>query len=374
MLSGFLLLLVIALAVAVGCYVGQKHLIEISQIKKPFSRDYFVGLNYLLNEQPDKAADVFTRLLEVDSETIEMHLTLGNLFRKKGEVGRAIRVHQNLIARPQLAKQDRVEALIALGKDYLYAGVIDRAERLFLEITALGEQPMVSLHYLREIYQSQKRWDEAILVAKQLQKLTNDLSLNAVIAHYYCELGELKQALKVDPDCTRATMLLADIERNHQRYDKAIYFYQKIRHQEAGYFAEIIKPLKACYDALNREQEFIHYLEESFKLFPDSIHIALLLANHFQKSKNDVTAIAFLADHLRQHPSLLGLHYLISLQLEKAENKKQEDLLTLQTLVQSLLQQVSPYRCTQCGFRSKSLLWLCPGCKTWGSIRPERVA
>src|ERR1051326_1960403 len=134
-MSTLLLLLIIGLAVAVGCYVGQKHLFDLGQSQSSFSRDYFSGLNYLLNEQPDKAVDVFTRLLQVDSETAETHLALGSLFRRRGEIGRAIKIHQNLIARPQLPKHQRAAALIALGKDYLQAGLVDRAEKLFLEIT-----------------------------------------------------------------------------------------------------------------------------------------------------------------------------------------------------------------------------------------------
>src|SRR5476651_899383 len=111
------LLLIIGIAVAVGCYVGQRHLLEMGEYHPTFSKDYFTGLNYLLNEQPDKAVDIFTKLLQVDSDTVETHLALGSLFRRRGEVDRAIRIHQNLIARPQLSQQQRVEALMALGRD-----------------------------------------------------------------------------------------------------------------------------------------------------------------------------------------------------------------------------------------------------------------
>ena len=108
------------------------------QPNRPLSHEYVVGLNYLLNEQPDKAVDVFIKLLEVDSDTVETHLALGSLFRRRGEVDRAIRIHQNLIARPQLSTIQRKEALMALGQDYMSAGVFDRAERIFLEVLELG--------------------------------------------------------------------------------------------------------------------------------------------------------------------------------------------------------------------------------------------
>src|ERR1700722_4591820 len=128
---------------------------------KTLSRDYLVGLNFLLNEQPDKAVDVFIKLLEVDSETVETHLALGSLFRRRGEVDRAIRIHQNLIARPQLSALDRKEALMALGLDYMSAGVFDRAERIFLEVVELGgNREISSLQGLLAIYQQEKAWEK----------------------------------------------------------------------------------------------------------------------------------------------------------------------------------------------------------------------
>jgi len=123
-----------------------------------FPSDYFKGINYLLNEQPDKAVDVFIKMLEVDTDTVETHLALGSLFRRRGEVDRAIRIHQNLIARPNLTKSQRIESLRELGQDYLRAGVLDRAENLFLELTGMGEDECFV--YLLEIYQQQREWSK----------------------------------------------------------------------------------------------------------------------------------------------------------------------------------------------------------------------
>ncbi len=363
MITGSLLLLIIALAVAVGCYVGQKHLVEQGEIQKPLGKDYFMGLHFLLNEEPDKAVDAFTKLLQVDSDTVEIHLAIGNLFRRRGEISRAIRVHQNLIARPQLTKQQRIQALSALGKDYWQAGLVDRAERLFLEITAQGEQSVESLKFLREIYQQQRKWSEAIKVASQLKEL------EIPIGHYHCEMAQeflkknelknaelaLKQALKIDPACARANGLLAELAKNAQQFDVAAQHYLKIREQSIDYFVHNLPSLKYCYEQLKQEAVFIDELKKTLTLFPEQTMIAVYLAKYVNEQQ-------FFMAHLKKYPNLLGLQYLI-------ETHSSESLQIIKNLVDSLYQAQAFHRCTQCGFKSKNWLWQCPGCRSWSSIK-----
>ncbi len=165
--------------------------------------DYFKGINYLLNEQPDKAIEVFIKVLEVDQETVETHLALGNLYRRRGEVDRAIRIHQNLVARNSLSAEQRYEALLELGQDYLSAGLLDRAEDLFKELAEASHYRVQALRQLIDIYEQEKDWDEAISCARQLERATGN-QLGPVIAHYQCEQAEqyrshndYKAALKV---------------------------------------------------------------------------------------------------------------------------------------------------------------------------------
>ncbi len=215
-----------------------------SHKKNDFNRKYLLGLNYLLNEQADKAVDTFIKILEVDTETVETHLALGVLFRRRGEIDRAIRLHQNLIARPQLPKAQRIQALLALGQDYYYGGLLDRAERLFFEIANEdneAEYAKVALRYLLEIYQQQKRWDVAIKKAKKISKWESYIVKN--IAHYYCELAlkELKNktstkevitllnhALKYDAKCVRANLIKGEIAVKSEKWEDAIQLYQTI--------------------------------------------------------------------------------------------------------------------------------------------------
>src|SRR3990167_859744 len=206
----------------IGRYFWQK---TTSEQNNNLPADYFVGLNYLINEQPDKAVDVFILLLEVNSETIETHLALGSLFRRRGEVDRAIRMHQNLIARPQLSKHYRAQALEALGQDYLHAGVIDRDEKLFLELVEMGEKNIPSLRSLLHIYQQEKDWLQAIETAQKLAAVSGE-TMDPTIAQYYCEIAEqvmeegamhqasryLKRAKAIDPDCVMASLMRGNIE------------------------------------------------------------------------------------------------------------------------------------------------------------------
>lgn len=228
-----------------------------AHVHNRLSREYVVGLNYLLNEQSDKAVDVFIKLLEVDSDTVETHLALGSLFRRRGEVDRAIRIHQNLIARPQLSIQQRKEALMALGQDYMSAGVFDRAERIFLEVVELGgSRDTSSLQGLLAIYQQEKAWEKALDIIKKLE-ISTGASFHNQAAHYYCEMASqalkinamdraiycIKQAMNVDPESVRASLMNATIEMKEGRYKQAIRSLKRVPQQDAEFLTEIIEPL-----------------------------------------------------------------------------------------------------------------------------------
>src|SRR5579862_1647322 len=190
--------------------------------KMNIPKDYLIGLNFLLNEETDKAVDIFIKMLEVDSETVETHLAVAKLFRRRGEVDRAIRIHQNLIARPQLEKVYKEQSLFELGQDYLSAGMLDRAERIFLELVNEKSHSAQALLILIDIYQQEKSWGHAIEVARQYESVTRQ-NMHPVIAHYNCELAEtafhkgqrniamehLDKAYAADRRCVRASLLQA---------------------------------------------------------------------------------------------------------------------------------------------------------------------
>ncbi len=380
-----LLLLLLPVAAASGWHYARKSAEKSSSIKPgkaSLPQDYFVGLNYLINEQPDKAVEVFIKMLEVNSDTVETHLALGSLFRRRGEVDRAIRVHQNLIARPQLAKFQRIQALSELAQDYLRAGVLDRAERLFLELVKMGEQTTSSLQYLLNIYQQQKDWEQAINTAQRLQVITHE-SMHVCIAHYYCELAEqtydkkmldksksfLQQALQNDKRCVRASILQAEIETMNGNFKAAIRAYKQVKSQDPDYISEIVLPLARCSEELKAEDELIDYLRVCLDQYP-RVPVVLVLADYLRKQQGDRVAIEFLAEQIHLHPSLRCLDYLLQLYLENSIGDTRYKLQILHDLVKSLLAQKPVYRCSECGFAAKTLYWQCPRCRHWNTVKP----
>lgn len=345
-------------------------------------RDYLVGLNFLLNEEPDKAVDIFIKMLEVDSETVETHLAVGKLFRRRGEVDRAIRIHQNLIARPNLDKNYREQSLFELGQDYFSAGVFDRAERIFSELSSVKTFALPALTGLLDIYQREKDWEHAIQTAKKLESVAKK-NYQPSIAHYYCELadlaiakGQLEQATKylksasdADKHCARASLTQAKIDMKNGDYKSAIKNLKKVKNQNPDYLSEAIDPLATCYEATNEEKKLVSYLLQILEEFPRT-PVVLILSERIRKWKGDKVAANFVADYVRRYPSLSGLNLFLSLYLSKTEGRARDDLLIVQALMKKLQSDKPDYQCVSCGFHGKSLHWHCPGCKEWSSIKP----
>lgn len=347
------------------------------------STRYVTGVNYILNEQPDKAIDVFIQMLEVDEDTVETHLALAGLFRKRGEVDRAIRIHQNLIARPQLAHSQKVAALMALGKDYMCAGVYDRAERIFKEVTELGgDAKKESLESLLSIYQQQKSWAKALTVLTKLQQFHNE-PLSIQVAHCYCEQIEvyieqknylragqlLKQAYAADKKLVRVSLLQGKLEFLQGNYRQAIKAYKKISDQDPEYLSEIVEPLLCCYEKLGAVSAFVQYMMKLLESYPRT-SIIFSVAVQLKISSGDEAAIDFVTDKLSQYPSLKGLHQLIEWHLAQTYGKVRAKLSMLHNITNKLLEDKPVYRCESCGFSGKRLHWNCPSCKKWSTTKP----
>lgn len=345
---------------------------------------YFKGLNFLLNEQPDKAIEVFMRVLEVNSDTVETHLALGNLFRRRGEVERAIRIHQNLIARPTLDKEQRSHALLELGQDYLKAGLFDRAENLLLELAEIRAHSEQALKLLLHIYQQEKEWEKAISITRKLARVSGK-NLDEMIAHFYCELADqdyarknysaardhLKHAFAADDKCVRASMLLGDIAAQEGKYREAIGEWCRIEEQDMHYLGEVAERIAAGFKQLNDEQGLYDYFQASLQRH-GGVSLALAFADVISNRDGVPAAEKFIVDWLRRTPNVHGLHKLLELNLVKASDSGRNDLLLLKGIIEDLRSQHLGYACGQCGFKGKSLHWLCPGCNRWNTIKPVR--
>lgn len=350
--------------------------------KSTLPRDYLIGLNFLLNEETDKAVDIFVKMLEVDSDTVETHLAVGKLFRKRGEVDRAIRIHQNLIARPQLERVYREQSLYELGQDYLSAGMLDRAERIFLELVNAKSHSSQALRTLIDIYQQEKDWENAIKVASKYENVTKQ-SMQPVIAHYHCELAEMAfqksqfdaanehliKAFSADQSSVRSTLLQAKIHMQHEQYKEALRCLKKIKDQNPDYLSESIDLLASCYEKLGQEDELVTHLKNLVDEYP-RVPVVLILAERIRQWKGDKVAVGFVADYVRRYPSLRGLYLFINLYISSAEGRAKQDLFILQNLMKKVLSGRPDYQCTSCGFSCRSLHWQCPGCRQWSTIMP----
>ncbi len=347
-----------------------------------FSADYFKGLNYLLDEQPDKAIDVFINMLDVNSETVETHLALGNLFRRRGEVDRAIRVHQNLIARPTLSNQQRNDALLELAQDYMRAGVLDRAEGLLQELLDKNTHLVQAQRHLLDIYQQEKDWSRAIDTARSLGAALGK-PMHKVIAQFYCELADLawvkrnrseaqqmlKRALSQDKDCVRASILYGDMARDEGDCKAAVKAYRRVDQQDVDYLPEVLASMRTCYETLGTPEAMIKFLRDTVSRYR-GISVTLALADLILKYEGDERAARFIAEQLRRRPSVRGLERLVELNLSRSDGQAKEDLLILKTLIGQLLQDKPVYKCINCGFSGKSLHWQCPSCKQWNTVKP----
>ena len=384
----YLLWLLLPIAALSGWWGGYRSARKRSNQSTPsLSRDYFQGLNYLLNEQPDRAIEVFTRMAETDEDTVETHLTLGNLFRRRGEAERAVRIHQNLMARPSLAPNQRASALVELARDYMAAGLLDRAEALFTEALDFPDYRTEALRTLVDIYQQEKEWESAINTAEKLQKASRQ-NYGPIMAQFACEQAEnlireqaeasavrqpIRRALGFDPHCVRASLLRADVEQSQGRWRAAIKACQQVESQDIDYIPEVLSRLEASYQALDERAAFMAELYRLLNRYP-GVSVLMTLSELIDEQQGRKAAIEFLATQLRERPSVRGLDRLIALNItdDDSDPRRQRDLKVLRELFAALLSDRLPYRCVDCGFEGRQLHWQCPSCRALASIKPQR--
>lgn len=382
LLSGLFWLLLPVAAASGWLAARGRRLASLARRRPPLSLDYLKGLDHLFDDRPDRAIDVFIKMLEVESDTVETHLALGNLFRRRGEVDRAIRIHQNLIARTNLDADQRGLAVLELGMDYMRSGLLDRAEGLFNELLHLGVHTRQALQQLLDIYQQEQDWDKAIGCARRLQSNAGT-QMGPVMAQFLCEQAQaplrqgdanavralLAQALNADSRCVRATLIEGQLACGEQRWRDAVRIYRRIESQDPEYLPEALGPLLACYRKLGELGEFAAYLRYLADRYP-GITPVLLLAELEREQRGAEAAIAFLSEELRRRPSLRGLDRLVHYSLEGLQDGSRQSLGTLKEFTSKLLENRAFYRCGQCGFQGKSLHWQCPGCKSWNTVKP----
>lgn len=348
------------------------------------SQDYFVGLNYLLNDEPDEAIDTFVKALEINSDTVETHLAIGVLLRRRGKVDKAIRIHQGLLARPGLEKEFADAARLQLAVDYITAGLLDRAERLLKEVLSENSPARWNaLKHLITVYQTEKDWERAADCATMLLSgpaHRKNAELRTAAAHFCCELAErhfaqnrnqqardrIRRALSVDRRNVRASLLLARFEKEQGNSRAAIKELIRVRAGNPEFTDQILQLLGECYRQANRESEYEKLLRELLEREP-GFGVATALAELVRSREGDEAAAKVLDDCFVARPSLAGLREVLRARPSVADADGSG---RLRRAIDSLALGQPGYRCDNCGYRARNMYWLCPACQKWERIKP----
>lgn len=348
-----------------------------------FSEKYARGLNYLLADDSDNAIKIFTDLIEVNKETIEIHISLGNLFRSKGEVDRAIKVHQNLLARPNLTKRQRHMAIAELASDYLKAGLLDRAEKLYREMIELNTDSRHAYQRLLELYITEKSWEEAVECAEVLYKM--GISEAAVTySQCLCEIGSaaidsgnhrlarksLNRALEVDEDCVRASLLLVQLYFKTEDLAAAKRLFLKLIRRSPEYMPLYIEPARNIYHG-KEDRVYQEFLQDQYQQHP-STRLAMALLEYYARNDEIEKARQFLSDILTRSPSFEAFEFALRF-LKSNPDQLNETWDTLSEFLKALQDKKIEYICSLCGYESHAIQWLCPSCRNWASMKPVRV-
>ncbi len=362
-----------------GWYVGRRAQRAARRLgRRRLPADYFAGLNFLINEQPDRAVEVFMRMVDVDRETVEIHFALGSLFRRRGEVDRAIRVHQNILDRPKLDPEQREQALLELAMDYLRAGLLDHSERMFQVLIASDTHRVTALRSLTRIYEQQRDWPQAIATHRQLAANGGPAQASAV-AHYHCELAE---GARASGQIDEARAHLRAARREQRRFARAALVRAELA-QAAGEYLLASRLLRI---ALKRSPVLL------FEVLPRLQATCERLGND---EALDAVIEAWRRDRRRQTEIAQALILTDVLKTPAALSAVREYVLgdsVLQQLIEPLLSGAEPpletwrrmarvlarvlgrgprYQCGECGFGSQTWFWQCPGCKSWDSLHPH---
>lgn len=352
---------------------------------------YFKGLNFLITNQQDKAIEAFSEAVQANTDSLELHFALGSLFRKRGEVDRAIHLHLHLLEKKELEPQQRLAVTAELAQDYLKAGLLDRAEELF-ETLDDDRYRQPALRALLEIYVREREWERAIKAATELERLSG-VPFRVEISHYYCEKAvksklsndthtarfELEQALEANKNCVRANVLLGDLEAEADAHQAAISTWKRIEFQKPEYLGLIAPKLLNSYRALNQTADGLALLQtylQTYKLA--SLLNVLFEATLAEEGAESAAKLA--RNELIKKPSLSTLDQLLQARtivetsqqsVKVAKNSTPQDTQLMQQAVRHAIGNKTAYHCEQCGFKAKYHHWQCPACNAWEALPAE---
>ncbi len=378
-----LILLLLPLAAATGWFVARQSHPREEQEAGGLNPDYVRGISHLVNNDTDQAIEVFIGLMDADEGTIDLHLALGNLYRRRGEVERALRIHQNLVERKSLKPLNRNQARYELARDYLAAGVLDRAEEIFLELAHQGMFLADCLTHLLRIYEREREWDRAMDTARWLGS-AQGRDMGALIAQYLCEMAEtaerqadareqqrcIKKALQADRHCVRAQLIRAHQALADSQAGKALRIFQHIAHHDAAFIPEILDAWHAAFVACKGEVNWPQEMRTHCQGQPHPRLLAAMIKAAQPLSMAGAELRDELLAHLQAQPSWVGLHAVLDQPWPELDPAVAALLQSVAGALEAPLERSARYRCSRCGYSSRSLNWQCPTCHNWNSTLP----
>lgn len=376
-LDAIWILLGLPVAFVLGWLMSRLDIRQLRIDNKRSPKAYFKGLNYLLNEQQDLAIDAFIEAVQNDPDTSELHFALGNLFRRRGEYDRAVRVHEHLLARGDLKQQERDRAQHALSLDFLKAGLLDRAEDALAKLEGTSYEPQARLARLA-IYERTRDWSQATVIAKQLNSAADAGDFSQRIAHYLCEQAQdasppmaedlLNQAIETAPQAARARIALAQLYHKQAKPDLAYKTLISVMDNAPAAIPLIANDLQQLALSSHQEADALARLEASYQQSA-SIDALEAIVKLQALQQGTQTPRQRYVQHLEREPSLsIAARWMQDEKLEHEQFHPQVQR-ALDKAVKPLLQ----YRCAACGFSAHNHFWHCPGCQSWDSYPARRV-
>lgn len=368
-MAAWLVIFLLPLAAWSGWWVAMRR--EARLMRHDRSRAaYFEGLSYLLSDQTDKAVDVFVAIAEFDHQTIENQLTLGRLFRRRGEVDRALHLHKQLEQQAQPDSVQMYDIMFELAEDYRSAGMFAQAQVIYEELLERRPQQQV-LQVLMALYERTGHWQQAKVLAQRWQD-SGYGDMSAALANYDCELAKiarqqsdhaaayahLRTALHCDAGCVRANVLTGQYCLEDGQYVQALHALQSIAQQSSPHLADVLPQMTAAYRALGREDEYHDWLWQMGAQCTQ-VRLIIAIADALQETGQAEQARALLTQALLRSDSPLLIWSCL---------QHNVDITTRSKEIMTAIKPQTVYQCHCCGFRQQKQCWHCPACFAWNSF------